>query len=152
MQQLPQQKKAPLIKRIMPFILIIVVFIVLMVVMSMFKKPPAIVPDRLVGFLVETEKLKRSDLNIMVHSQGAVKAKREIALMAEIAGKVEVLNDAFVVGGKFITGDLLVTIDDADYQVAVQRAKANLASAQANLDLEQARSDQSLKCELIWMP
>ena len=36
-------------------------------------------------------------------------------------------------------------IDPADYRVAVERARANLASAQANLDLEQARSDQAQK-------
>lgn len=145
MQQIPQKNKPSLIKRLMPFVMILVIFIVLMMVMSMFKKPPAIIPDRPVGFLVETETLSRGDLNVLVHSQGAVKAKREIALMAEISGKVKDLNAAFVVGGQFKKGDVLVSIDEADYQVAVQRAKANLASAQANLDLEQAKSDQAAK-------
>lgn len=145
MQQIQQKKKPSFIKRILPFILILAVFIGLMVVMSLFKKPPAVIPDRPTGFLVETATLDRSDLSVLVHSQGAVKAKREIALMAEIAGKVNDMSEAFVVGGQFTKGDVLVSIDDADYLVAVQRAKANLASAQANLDLEQAKSDQAAK-------
>ncbi|WP_154222560.1 efflux RND transporter periplasmic adaptor subunit [Marinicella rhabdoformis] len=145
MQHIQNQTKPSLLKRIMPFFLILAVFIVLMIVMSMFKKPPAVVPDRPSGFLVETATLKRNDLNVMVNSQGSVKAKREIALMSEISGKVRSLNDVFVVGGQFAAGDVLVSIDDADYRVSVQRAKANLASAQANLDLEQAKSDQALK-------
>ena len=145
MEQLSQTNKPSLIKRITPFVVIVIVFMVLMVVMGLFKKPPAVVPDRPVGFLVETATLQRSDLSVLVHSQGALKAKREIALMAEISGKVEVMNDAFVVGGQFKKGEVLVGIDDADYQVAVQRAKASLASAQANLDLEQARSYQAAK-------
>lgn len=145
MQQNQKQKKPSFIKRITPFILILVAFIALMMVMSMFKKPPAIVPDRPLGFLVETATLERSDLNVIVSSQGTVKAKREIALMSEIAGKVRSLSDAFVVGGQFKQGDVLVSIDDADYRVSVQRAKANLASAQANLDLEQAKSNQAEK-------
>lgn len=145
MQKLSQQNKPSFFKRALPFVLIFVAFVVLMMVMGQFKKPPAVVPDRPVGFLVETTTLDRSDMTVLVYSQGSVKAKREIALMAEISGKVESLNDAFVVGGKFEQGDVLVSIDDADYQVAVQRAKANLASAQANLDLEQAKSDQAAK-------
>lgn len=146
MEQLENQHTKPSgIRRVMPFIVVLIIFVMLMMVMGMFKKPPVIIPEKPAGFLVETAQLERSDLTVQVHSQGAIKAKREIALKAEISGKVVALSEAFAAGGHFKQGEVLVTIDPADYQVAVQQAKASLASAVANKDLEQARSDQALK-------
>lgn len=132
-------------KRVMPFVVLLIVFMMLMVVMGSFKKEAAKVPERPVGFLVETQPLKRQNLVMTVNSQGTVKAKREIALKTEIAGKVLDMNPIFAAGGQFKKGDVLITIDPADYQVAVKQAQAALASAIANKDLEQARSDQALK-------
>src|SRR5690606_29178044 len=40
---------------------------------------------------------------------------------------------------------VLLQIEPADYQVAVSRSEANLASARANLDLEKAKAEQAQK-------
>ncbi len=140
-----QHPKPTLLKRLLPFVLILIVVIVLLNIMGGMKTEPAKIPEKPKGFLVETTTVSPSDLTLQIQSQGILMPKRQIALLAEISGKVVSLSPAFTAGGTFEQGDLLVQIDPADYQVAVARAEANLASAQAQVDLDQAKSDQALK-------
>ncbi len=145
MQENIKNKPVSLLKRAIPFFIVILVFMALMSLMGLLKKPPAVIPEKPIGFLVETQQLKPSQYTIQIHSQGIVTPKHQILLTSEISGKIISLGAAFTTGGHFKKGDVLVNIDPADYQVAVQQAKASLASAQANRDLEQARSEQALK-------
>ncbi len=128
-----------------PFLVIIGAVVLLSMLMMGRKQPPAKLPPKASGFLVETTTLEASDHGIEVSTQGVVKAKRDITLLPEISGKIIEVSNQFAVGGTFASGDVLVRIDPADYRVAVQRAKANLAAQQATLDLEQARSEQARK-------
>ena len=128
-----------------PVVMIVLWVIALMMLMNLLKTEPAKVPEKLQGFLVETVTVEPTDLILTIDSQGSLQPKRQIALLSEISGKVQSLNSAFTVGGIFSAGDVLVSLDPADYQVAVARADANLASAQAQFDLEQAKSDQAKK-------
>jgi multidrug efflux pump subunit AcrA (membrane-fusion protein) len=84
-------------------------------------------------------------LNFVVHSQGTVRPRTETTLIAEVSGKVEFVSPEFVAGGFFRKGDVLLEIDPSDYRTALKRAEAALASRQARLSDEQARSDQALK-------
>ncbi len=138
-------KRPSLIKRLIPVIVVIAVVFLLMSVMGGMKTEPAKVPEKPQGFLVETATLQPTDLILAIDSQGTLQPKRQIALLSEISGRVVSLNPAFTVGGVFEVGEVLVTLDPADYEVAVARADANLASAQAQLDLEIAKSDQAKK-------
>ncbi len=140
-----QNRKPSLIKRIIPIVIVLAVVFVLLKFMGTMKTEPAKVPEKPQGFLVETATLQPTELTVEIQSQGMLQPKRQIALLAEISGKVLSLSPAFTAGGLFNTGDVLVKLDPADYQVAVSRAEANLASAQATLDLEQAKSDQAKK-------
>ncbi len=137
--------KPPLIKRLLPIAAVLVVVFLLLQFMASMKTEPAKIPEQPKGFLVETTTLEPSDLTLTIDSQGSLLPKRQIALLTEISGKVMALNPAFTAGGRFAAGEVLVTLDPADYRVAVARAEANLASAQASLDLEQAKSDQAQK-------
>ncbi len=140
-----QNHPTSVIKRILPIVIIIVVVVVALVLMSTFKKEPAKVPEKTQGFLVNTATLAPTALTISVESQGTLQPKRQISLASEVSGKVMSVNPSFTAGGVFQTGDVLISLDPADYQVAVARADANVASAQAQLDLEQAKTDQARK-------
>ncbi|MGJ8663821.1 MAG: efflux RND transporter periplasmic adaptor subunit [Marinicella sp.] len=140
-----QPSKPSFLKRILPIIIILVVVMVILNLMASMKTEPAKIPEKPIGFLVETAKLTPSALTISIESQGTISPKRQITLTSEVSGRVMRLNQSFTAGGQFVTGDVLVTLDPADYQVAVARADANVASAQAQLDLEQAKSDQAKK-------
>ena len=80
-----------------------------------------------------------------VTAQGEVKPRTDINLTAEVAGRIVKTADAFVVGGAFNEGDLLVKIEDADYRAAVAGAKARVAQAEELLRREEAESDLARK-------
>ncbi|OFW98549.1 MAG: hypothetical protein A3E78_05320 [Alphaproteobacteria bacterium RIFCSPHIGHO2_12_FULL_63_12] len=80
-----------------------------------------------------------------VYAQGEVKPRTDINLTAEVAGRIVKTSDAFVVGGAFNAGDLLVKIEDADYRAAVAGARARVAQAEESLRREEAESDLARK-------
>jgi len=146
MEKISHQPKQPgFLKRLIPILLVLGAVFVLLNVMRSMKTEPAKVPEKPSGFLVETASLTPTDVTVYVASQGTLQAKRQINLTSEITGRVQSMSPAFIAGGMFNQGDVLVQLDPADYQVTVARAEANLASAQASLDLEQAKSDQARK-------
>jgi len=132
-------------RKTLPFIIIALVVIGLISIMRLFRTEPQTQPRLETGFLVETAQVKPQSLTVQVSSQGLVIPKRSISLVAEVSGQVTQVSDAFVVGGQFKQGDVLLQIEPADYQVAVSRSEANLASARANLELEQAKAEQAEK-------
>ncbi|PTN10934.1 efflux RND transporter periplasmic adaptor subunit [Nitrosomonas aestuarii] len=78
-----------------------------------------------------------------VHSQGQVAAHTEIELMTEVSGHVIDLSPAFVNGGFFRKGDVLVTIDPADYDLRVSQARAQVKEARHLLAREEAEAVQA---------
>lgn len=76
-----------------------------------------------------------------VAAQGEVKPRTDINLTAEVSGRIVRTSDAFVVGGAFAAGDLLVKIEDADYRAAVTGARARVAQAEEALRREEAESE-----------
>ncbi|MEL7486308.1 MAG: efflux RND transporter periplasmic adaptor subunit [Pseudomonadota bacterium] len=75
-----------------------------------------------------------------VLAQGEVRPRTDISLTAQISGKVVKTSDAFVNGGAFEEGDLLVQIEDTDYKVAVTSARARVAQAEEALRREEAEA------------
>ncbi len=75
-----------------------------------------------------------------VTAQGEVRPRTDIILTTQVAGKVVATAPAFVNGGAFEKGDLLVKIEDADYRAAAASAKARLAQAHEALKREEAEA------------
>lgn len=75
-----------------------------------------------------------------VLAQGEVRAQTDIALTAQVSGLIVSTSEAFVDGGAFEKGDLLLKIEDADYRFAVTSAKARVAQAEEALKREQAEA------------
>ncbi|WP_323846456.1 efflux RND transporter periplasmic adaptor subunit [Microbulbifer magnicolonia] len=80
---------------------------------------------------------------LLVPSQGTVRARHEIEVVARVGGVIESVNDAFVPGGFFGPGDALVQIESADYAHQLTRAEAQLANAQSTLAQEAGRAKQA---------
>jgi len=80
---------------------------------------------------------------LTVRSQGTVKPRREIDLVAQVAGNVTAVTDQFVDGGFFSEGKSLVQIDSRDYQLALIQAQARVAEAAQALASERGRARQA---------
>ncbi|MCY4057780.1 MAG: efflux RND transporter periplasmic adaptor subunit [Gammaproteobacteria bacterium] len=84
--------------------------------------------------IVETVRARSETVRMSVTAHGAVVPKTQSNLVAEVSGSVVSVAPAMVSGGFFKKGDVLVEIERLDYDVALERARANLASAESELD------------------
>jgi RND family efflux transporter MFP subunit len=88
---------------------------------------------------------KTRPVTLDVVTQGEVRPRTDINLTAEVAGRIVMTSDAFVAGGAFKLGDLLVKIEDAAYRAAVAGSRARVAQAEESLRREEAESDLARK-------
>ncbi|UJP05483.1 MAG: efflux RND transporter periplasmic adaptor subunit [Nitrosomonas sp.] len=82
-------------------------------------------------------------LRMDVRSQGRVTAQTEIDLITGVSGNIISISPAFVSGGAFGKGDLLVSIDPAEYDLRVAQAQARVMEAQYQLTREEAEAEQA---------
>ena len=86
---------------------------------------------------------RREVVTLSASSQGTVTPKREIELVAQVAGKIIAVEPQFEEGAFFDIGSLLIEIDDRDYQAAYQGARARVAQAERVLAEEEGRASQA---------
>jgi RND family efflux transporter MFP subunit len=92
---------------------------------------------------VDTKKVSAQTLQVTLNSFGQVSAKSTTNISSQVSGRVISISDQLEEGAFFNEGDLLLTIDNKDYQSAINSAKASLTKAQQALVLEQAQVKQA---------
>ena len=95
-------------------------------------KPPVLSP------LVNAISVKLESVQITVSGLGTVKPKTEVKIVPQVAGVIVDCHPDFANGGFFKANEPLVTIDQRDYQFAVESAEATVARAEVKLEQEQA--------------
>ncbi len=126
-------------------VLLILGAIVLAILMSALKPEPLKAKEPEAALAVKTQTLSRTEVTLSVESQGTVRPRTRTTLISEVSGTVLEVSDHFIVGGSFDAGDMLMRLDPTDHEVTLQRAKAQLISANALLELEKARAVQAKK-------
>ena len=91
-------------------------------------------PPRSNAPLVRTWSADTETVQLTSITHGTVLPRTESELIPEVSGRVTGISPAMVSGGFFNEGDVLLEIDPLDYEVALEQAKANLASARSDLD------------------
>jgi len=71
-------------------------------------------------------------LNVSTH--GTVRPRMESDLIPQVSGPVVTVSPQLVSGGFFAQGDVLLEVDDRDYQAALERARAALVRARSEHD------------------
>ena len=90
---------------------------------------------------VLTTTAKAEEVKLKVRSQGEVMARSEVNLASEVSGRISYVSPAFLTGGSFSRGDVLVRIDPKEYELRVVQARANVAQARTTLKREQSEAD-----------
>jgi len=135
-----------IVRTLLPVGLVVLSIVVVIVLAGIAKKNrPQRKEEVQPAMLVDVIEAEMRSLNFVVNSQGSVRPRTETTLVAEVSGKVVSVSPNFVAGGFFRKGDMLLQIDPSDYRTALKRAEAALASMQARLAEETARSEQALK-------
>lgn len=78
---------------------------------------------------------------LTVLATGSVDVRNRVALAPQVTGRVVSISASLNVGGTFAAGEELLVIDPRDFQLAAEAADADVATAESDLRLEQARSD-----------
>ena len=90
------------------------------------------------ALLVDVDVATRQPVTFVVRSQGVVSPRTRTTLVSEVAGQIVEVAPAFVVGGFFKQGDVLVRIDPRTYETALKRARSELAKAETKVETERA--------------
>ncbi len=88
--------------------------------------------------LVEVAVAQREPVTFTVRSQGVVTPRTRTTLVSEVSGQIAEVSPAFVSGGFFNEGDVLVRIDPRHYQTAFKRARSEVAKARTKVATEHA--------------
>ena len=80
---------------------------------------------------------------VEVRTRGTVSPRTQSTLIPEVQGRVVEIATGFRNGGFFEQGDVLLTIDPRDYEIALTVARSELAQARLRLREEEAQSEQA---------
>ncbi len=93
--------------------------------------------------LVRTWIAKPQAVRLTTRTHGTVLPRTESELVPEVAGRIVRLSPAMVSGGFFKADDVLFEIDPLDYELALEQARAGVASAGSELqNAERAHARQ----------
>jgi RND family efflux transporter MFP subunit len=90
---------------------------------------------------VQIADVQSRETRLSITVQGQATPRTQAALAAQVAGRIVSVDPAFAAGGAFRKGQALARIDDADYRLAVIRARAQVAQAREAVAREEAESD-----------
>lgn len=112
------------------------------------RPPPSAAP------LVRVVRAASQDVQLRVEAQGTVAPRRESDLVPQVSGEVEWVSPDLVAGGFFEAEQPLLRIERADYEAALESARANVARAESEhararkeLDRQQRLVDRSVSSE-----
>ncbi len=104
------------------------------------KPPPEQKEEVAKGLAVFAERARIIDLELDVSTQGEVRPKREISVAPQIAGRISFVAPNFQEGGFIRKGQVLVRLEQADYELTIVSARVGVASAEQRLAREQAEA------------
>ncbi len=97
---------------------------------------PATMKARPPVMLVDVMESESATVHINVRAQGTAAPRTRTTLVSEVSGLITAVSPDFLAGGFFKKGDVLVKIDDRNYQADLKRAEASVATAKSNLERE----------------
>ncbi|MEP5766436.1 MAG: efflux RND transporter periplasmic adaptor subunit [Halieaceae bacterium] len=126
-------------------VLMVVVALMIAALLIMSRPETVIAPAEPAVAIVDVAEVQMQDLRIPVQAQGTVSPHRDTTLVSEVGGKIVEVSPSFNAGGYVAAGDVLVQIDQRDYQAAVLRARAAVETAESNLAQEKGRAEVAFK-------
>jgi RND family efflux transporter MFP subunit len=94
---------------------------------------------------VYVEHVERTNVALNVETSGEVRARTEIDIVAQIAGRVVSVSAEFTEGGRVTPGEALITIEDTDFRFALLQAEAVVANAEVGMQQALAAANVARK-------
>lgn len=126
-------------------VIVIAISIAVTVLLTLTRAPLEIQRAPTPVIPIEVMEVQPRAVKISLRSHGNVMPYRQTVVGAEISGKIVEVLDSFFVGAFFKKGDVLMHIDDRDYQAEVKQAQSSVSSARSKLALEQGLTNAALR-------
>ena len=94
---------------------------------------------------VYVEHAELSDVALLVSTQGEVRARTEVSLVAQVAGRIVSVSSEFTEGGIVSPNTTIISIEDTDFQLALSQSQAVVAEAEVELSQALATADVARK-------
>jgi len=91
--------------------------------------------------MVKAVKVKVGKQRVTISGEGTVRPLKEINLVPEVSGKVVYTSPALVNGGQFRKNEILLRVEQIDYQLAVTLAKAKVKNSESLLQLAEQQTE-----------
>ena len=111
-------------------------------------KEPRVQKTRERTFAVKVIPAEITSINPTLYAFGEIQSRKTLDLRVAAGGQIQELSSNFVEGGSVEAGELLIRLDDANYQTAVDLAENDLIDARNEM-LESARSLSFVREELV---
>jgi len=125
-------KKTTIVKVMIPIIIIIAGFLI-MKGMTALRTAPVKEARQEPGMIVEVLLAEKTDTTVKVRGTGTVEASEEITIIPQVSGRIDYVAPHFDVGGFFKKGEVLFSLEDSDYKLALEQAIATRAKAEYDL-------------------
>ena len=138
-----QAAGSPTRKLVVVGVIFAIIFIagLLLFLMAAGKKPPEAKKRRDPSLAIMAQQAYSDTVVLDALVQGQSRPRTEVDLTPQVGGKVVYVSNQFVAGGQFKKGDVLLKIEEADFQVAVLRAQAGVARAEQLVIREKAEGE-----------
>jgi RND family efflux transporter MFP subunit len=121
-------------------IVILVAGAIITVIMVKSRAPVQTRPPVEYAPVVRVVPVEMESHQLIVTTHGTVSPRTESALVGEVSGRVVSIAPNFASGGFFEKGEIMVTIDPVDYELAVITARSQVAQAKVRAETEEAQA------------
>jgi len=132
------------VKRFAVFALPVIVLVAAIggnMLMGAFKPKPEEKEEVVKATPVVIAEAVAEDVRLSVRTQGEAKPRTEINLTPQVSGKIIYVAPAFIEGGAFEKGDVLIRIEPDEYKFRVVQARSNVAQARSRYASERAEAN-----------
>jgi len=128
-----------LLKWILPVLVLLAALAGGRYIVSQRPEAPQFQPPQ-VPVAIDAIRVLPEDYRVVIRSEGTVEPRTESTLIPQVSGQIVAISPTFREGGFFEQGDVLVTLDPRDYQLAIASAEAQVAQAESALEQELAQA------------
>ena len=130
---------AKLLKWLLPLAVLLAALAGGRYIISQRPEAPQFTPP-VVPVAIEAMRVEPQDYRVIVRSEGTVEPRTQSTLIPQVSGQIVEISPSFREGGFFEQGDVLVRLDDRDYELAIASAEAQVAQAESALEQEIAQA------------
>ena len=101
--------------------------------LSLFKQEPEKSESVVYAPLVKTITTQLEDKTVLIKGNGSIEARTRINIVPQVGGRIDYIHPHLRAGGSFKADEVLLQIEQIDYQLAETQAKSDIAAAENNL-------------------